>query len=460
MILNKRTLPGSCAGVPVKVDRAWFWFVLLLATLMAGLLIGPRVPEDQQEAHCVANVRVAGPLGVSLNCDSPMFMHLAREPDGLLAPRNVRQNRPGMVLAAATLAMPLSLLSDLAALPRTLGVTVGRADLDPQRVNKALSQNFPQYAAYIALNVILLLLSYHCFRRVCGQDGVVRDAATTMVVVSVGFLLVANDVTKAFVWSPHTQMLNIFVPVFAVYAALRSWTGGLLDRRFAIVTGLISGLGFTAYQLFAIIPVCVIIAGLLHAGRPHSSRARSRALINIAALLGLSVAPFALWYLFVRLATGDFYDHELSSGLGIWMVNAWAHGGAATLLGGWAQHVAALVRLAAPQAIPIVAVMVLLLMTAITQREIVCAALGPQLPIALVGLLVSAVVAAFYASAGYTPARLAFAVIPPLIVVAGAIAVAVVRRIEAAQRRVLAYGCLMITTTQLIFVIVKDGPYS
>jgi hypothetical protein len=460
MTVNKLILPGSLAGVPKKADRGWCWFVLALSVLMAGFLVGPRVPDDQQEVHCVVNVRVAGPWGVSLNCDSSYYMSLARDPSMLLAPRSVRQNRPGMVLAAATLAMPLSLLSDLAVLPRTLGVTVGRADMDPQRVNQALSHHFPQYAAYIALNVMLLLLSFHCFRRVCGRDGVGSDTATTMVVVSVGVLLVANDVTKAFVWSPHNQMLNIFVPVAAVAATLRSWSGGLLNRRFAAGAGLLSGFGYTAYQLFAIIPVCVIIAGLLHAGRPQCSDARSRAGINIALLLGLGVAPFALWYLFVRMATGEFYDHELSSGLGVWMINAWAHGGVAALLGGWAQHGAAMVKLAAWQAIPIGAVMAVLLMAAITQREIVCAALGPLVPVAMAGLFVSAVVVAFYASAGYTPARLAFAAIPPLIVVAGAIAVAVVQRLEAIHRRMLACGCAMIAALQVIYVIVKDGPYS
>jgi hypothetical protein len=129
-------------------------------------------------------------------------------------------------------------------------------------------------------------------------------------------------------------------------------------------------------------------------------------------------------------------------------------------LDGWVLHLVTLVKLAAPQAIPIVMVAVLILLMAITQREIVHVALRPQMPVAMVGLFVSIVVAIFYASAGYTPARLAFAIIPPLVVVVGALAVAAVQHVEATRRRVLAYGCVMITTAQLIIVIVKDGPYS
>ena len=456
MILNKRILPGSHAGVPRKVDRAWFWFILALSALMAALLIGPRVPDHQQVAHCVVNVRVAGPIGITLNCDSAHFMNLARDPSMLLVPWEVLQHRPGMVLAAAILSMPLSPLVDL---PRTLGVTIGRPDLDPQRVRKALRNNFPQYATYIMLNVMMLLLSFHYFRRVCEAGGVAGDAATTMVIVSLGLLLVANDVTKAFVWSPHTQMFNIFTPVFAVHASLRSWTGSLLDRRFAILVGLISGFGFTAYPLFAIIPPCVIVAGLLYAGRDHSPSTRSRSLHNSAMLLGLTVAPAALWYLFVRLSTGDFYHHGLAQGQVIWMSDALVHGVGA-LLSGWLQNLAALSTLAAAQASPIAAVIVLLLMMAVVQREIVGAVLGPMLPIAMIGIFVSVVITVFYSSVGLIAARLAFAIIPPLIVVVGVVAVTVMQRLEATQRRVLAYGCLMITTAQLIFIIVKDGPYS
>jgi hypothetical protein len=47
------------------------------------------------------------------------------------------------------------------------------------------------------------------------------------IVVSVGLLLVTNDISKAFFWSPHTQMFNVLVPVMAVYAAALAWDGAL-----------------------------------------------------------------------------------------------------------------------------------------------------------------------------------------------------------------------------------------
>jgi hypothetical protein len=55
------------------------------------------------------------------------------------------------------------------------------------------------------LNGGILLLSFHFFRKV-SQRGGLDERASMPIVASIGLLLVTNDVAKAFVWSPHTQM--------------------------------------------------------------------------------------------------------------------------------------------------------------------------------------------------------------------------------------------------------------
>jgi hypothetical protein len=92
----------------------WLLLVCGLVVLMVGLLVGPRVPNDQQHAQCVTNLLFAGPFGISLNCDSMEFMRLARDPAALLEPQNRRQARPGLIFAAAALAVPLSPMKRLA----------------------------------------------------------------------------------------------------------------------------------------------------------------------------------------------------------------------------------------------------------------------------------------------------------------------------------------------------------
>ena len=61
-------------------DRSFWWFSVSFLFLMFALLIGPRLPDDQQATQCVVNVHLPGPFGIGLNCDSPEFMRLAHEP--------------------------------------------------------------------------------------------------------------------------------------------------------------------------------------------------------------------------------------------------------------------------------------------------------------------------------------------------------------------------------------------
>ena len=211
--------------------RAWLGFVVALSALAMGYLVGPRVADLDQRHYSIGNVELPGPFGIGLNCDSPVFMALAREPSGLLSPNSSRQTRPGLILLAAALRAPLALFAEAR---RPLSRPPPNAfSYDPGRISAAFRADLPAYVAYTLLNFAFLLGTFACLL------GIVRpllrpDAATTLIVVSVGVLLLANDVTKAFLWSPHTQLLNILGPVFAVYCAARVLDGALARTRIAL----------------------------------------------------------------------------------------------------------------------------------------------------------------------------------------------------------------------------------
>ena len=78
-------------------------FLITCSILMLSLLVGPRVPDDEQRTHCVDNIKIGGPFGISLNCDSSEFMLLANNPELLLEKDNIRQSRPGLIYVAALL---------------------------------------------------------------------------------------------------------------------------------------------------------------------------------------------------------------------------------------------------------------------------------------------------------------------------------------------------------------------
>lgn len=138
---------------------------------------------------------------------------------------------------------------------------------------------------------------------------------------AIGSLLTANvvtSVTRMFLWSPHTQLYNIFVPVFAIAAAASVFRSGL-TRRHAIVFGLIIGIGITIYPVFPIVLALLVIVALW--------RRSQETVMNLAILVALSVAPYLIWYVFVRLATGGFYSHEIHGYNQVgWIIDFWREG--------------------------------------------------------------------------------------------------------------------------------------
>src|SRR5262249_13874721 len=159
--------------------RPWVWLVSAFAVFVAALLIGPRVPYERQAEFCVVNVKIGGPLGISLNCDSPEYLRLAREPSALLEPTNMRQSRPGLVLAA-----PLSPLGDLA---RRFGVSASRPDIAQGRIDDSLAKDFPGFLAYALLNAGFMLATFWLFQR--AADVTAPDAPLGVIFVAVAMLL-------------------------------------------------------------------------------------------------------------------------------------------------------------------------------------------------------------------------------------------------------------------------------
>ncbi len=436
----------------------WPCFLIAFGVLCLGLLIGPRVPDADAGYNCVGNVKLNGPFGFSLNCDSPEFMWLAREPSGLLDHVNSRQSRPGMILLAALIQAPVSLVAP----PEGPPTPVYQGLYDPVRVAWSFSQDRPAYIAYILLNIAILLASFHVLRRVIERHAAARDAAAAVIVVATGLLLVANDVTKAFVWSPHTQMFNILVPMLAVYATQRAAAGAFADRGFALALGLAVGFGMTAYGVFAVIAACVLPVAIVLQARQRSATARRDGIINLAAFVALSAAPSLLWYLYVRTTTGHFFNAELDLRQVVWMKDALEEG-LGTFLAAWFGNLGDLLAFAAPQALALAAFVVWLALTVFVSARRGAgerAPLAAALPAIGIGLFVSVAVLGFYTCVGWVTDRLAYPMIPPLVAAAGASALLIARRLPPRRREVCAAGCLAIALAQTIYVVVKEGPWS
>ena len=437
---------------------AWPVFLIGFALLSLGLLIGPRVPDRDAGYNCVGNVYLHGPFGFSLNCDSPEFMWLARDPAGLVDHINSRQSRPGLILLAAAIQAPLSLVLP----PDGPPIPVYQGLYDPLRVAQRFVEDRSAYFAYIMLNVAILLASFFALRLAIERDQPIRTTSAAVIVAATGVLLVANDVTKAFFWSPHTQMFNILVPVLAVFATRHVVLRGRLARNFALAMGAVIGLGMTAYPVFVVIAACMLPPAMIGVWRETSWVARRRGLVNLAILLALTALPLALWYAYVRATSGAFFAAELDLHQVVWMKDALAQG-LGVFLAQWFGYLGELLGFAAPQALGLAAFLVWLAASAAAAmwtRRIAPANLSIAMPMIATGLYVSCAVLGFYTCVGWITDRLAYPAIPPLVIAAGATAVAIAQRLAPWPRAVLAGGCLAIAAAQVIYEVAKLGPWS
>jgi hypothetical protein len=434
-----------------RLAVAWTTFIAGLICLMAALLVGPRVAEHEQKPLCVGNVHLAGPFGLSLNCDSPQFMALSREPSALLEPENVRQSRPGMIVAAALLQAPLSWLLPSNGLPAR---SIEAGIYNPEIIADSFRRELPAYTAYILLNVVLLLASFYVLCLIV-RPGRGRDVALGLVLGASGIVLIANDVTKAFVWSPHTQMFNILVPLLALYMTLRAWQGAMNDRAFAVGAGLITGLGILTYPVFVVIPACVVPLAVYLLWRDRAPA--TPVLLNLLLLLlALSGVPFLIWYLFVIEVVGDFFQAEMAIGEVVWMAESWAKG-VDVFIADWLEKAWKLIAFAAPQAIAVAVLAAWLAIWAFIDPR-ARAVVRAVAPVALAAAYVSVAVLGFYTCVGWTVDRLGYPIIPAFL---GAVAVAATLMAQHLERRtVFAAGCVLIAVAQIIYVAAKEGPWS
>ena len=268
---------------------------------MTGFLFSPRVPVGQERANCVSVIDI-GPAHIHVNCDSEEFERIAADPSLILSSNRTRQNRPLSVMLGWTLAKPF----------RMLGVETG----------------FAEYAGFVTLNFLLLLCSGLLFTRISGARWLFDPL--TLFPFS---MIVVNQVTKAFFWTPHLQIFNILIPIASL--VLFRWIFDEvrpLSWWRAFLLGVALGIGALAYGGFAVTAagaaICILTEGFVRALRELFGAAGRAGLLLLAFL-----TPTAAWTTFVTYRTGSFYSREIDHYRQfVWMTDSLHTGGFSALL--------------------------------------------------------------------------------------------------------------------------------
>ena len=190
---------------------------------------------------CGRVMSLFGGLNVLINCDSAVFMKDAQDPSRVFEGVSVYQDRP----AHSTLAWVIGSFLKWLGFPNQTREVIG---------NSGQLTNYESifYLSYLLINLSILLAAVLlAVNYVFGTMSMEKLSRTKLLLLIVILTVTANELTKTFFWTPHSQMLNVLLPVLGL-TLLNHRTRVVRFRQLFLWSALISVLMFF-YPLFGIL---------------------------------------------------------------------------------------------------------------------------------------------------------------------------------------------------------------
>jgi hypothetical protein len=155
---------------------------------------------------CGRVINIFADLNVLINCDSAVFMKDAQDPSRVFEGTSVYQDRP----AHSVLAWFLAFMMKFLGLPNQAREVVGTSG--QTTVYESL-----YYASYLFINLVVVVVSVLlAMKFIFGSLNwntikVEKNLAATILLI-----VAANELTKTFFWTPHSQMFNILLPTLSL----------------------------------------------------------------------------------------------------------------------------------------------------------------------------------------------------------------------------------------------------
>ena len=253
---------------------------------MVSFLFSPK-PVSQAD-YCGTYIKINKWAGFIRNCDTKYSVNPALYLKSLLEPNTIRQARPLYILFAALLGSSLEIVIHLIGL-----------DYHKEAIF---------YFAFVLLNFITLYLGIILYCRILASFDIDK-----FLIISFSIFLICNDTTKAFFWTPHQQMFNIFTPLFIIFIMSRILLAPKMisNKKYLLIT-LLSGVLLLVYGNFILVLPC-ILASFLYKAYLENSINNRELLFTAIISMALFLIPTLLWIALVTLTAGHYYNHEITA---------------------------------------------------------------------------------------------------------------------------------------------------
>ncbi len=420
---------------------------------MPLILVSPRPDAGLRKYWLLHVVELGGPVHMVRNVDSWEFEHDAAHPGDLFTVAHRHwQSRPLAVWLGWLLSQPFR----AAGMPTRVAMTPedGRTLLGKPPYPTEFNAYSPQYAGFVLLNWLLLVGSVLLLKALLRANSFLEPRVLLPV-----SMLIANPVTKAFFWTPHTHTFNVLLPV-ATLTVLRPLLPRVktLQVRDAALIGLVFGILAMAYGAFAVAAGAAVLCILLGDGWQTFKSNIGRKSQLSAALIAAFFAPLALWIGIVHLRTGTFYSpetqryHEF-----VWIYQRIPEG--LSVYGPLvAKNIRSYVQFAL-HASMIPALLIAALVAFFFGTSVQAYLKQDDCDTRKAVIFFMAVDSLFYASMGFYAERMAWTIVPAVLVVLGLQLGLVDDRLNGFRQLLFRLIVLAIAVGSAIHVIFRDGPY-
>ena len=325
-LMNKKT-------IFIKKKVYLLLFTLLVLSFFTGLLKGPVVPNDIQSKNCARNVVLPFNGGITLNCDSGMYIRLAKNPSLLfedkryvnnrnLTPGNVEQATPGSTFLVWLISQPIIFIwkdldkifsKSFSEVKKSLNKTYDQQDID-QTIEDSFpdfTSFLPSYLSHIIFHFILILLSFFLYIKILNKKTLDSNNFIKPFFWIGSFILI-NDIVKQFFFSPGPQLFRIFSPIITVYFSMKILESKNVNKEF-FKGSLIIGIGMLFYYNF-IISMLTIGFAWVFKKRPFYNPLNfiKKEYLNFLFSIFIFCLPFFIWYMVCLLLNNELFIYDLN----------------------------------------------------------------------------------------------------------------------------------------------------
>lgn len=234
--------------------------------------------------------------GILINGDSSGYCVSARHPANLLKANAQRQDRPLYIILGTLIGYPINFLFNV------LDINLDQNIFDSNEAKRYI----PFYIGFVLINFIILFISIFLFDSILTSMGISK-----YLIYLLSMFLICNDVIKAFVWTAHSQMFNIFSPIFIIFIMWKIIFDSSLSNKKMFIISSIGGLLLLVHGNFILFLPCILFSLLLR--KKLEAKFRIGAFTKIASIASTIFAvPTIIWISTVTISSGYYYNHGIA----------------------------------------------------------------------------------------------------------------------------------------------------